>query len=155
MGRITPVENSKLTALVSKRDRIQRFYRDVLGWNVIVKEGSDLVRPGDNFHIGIRYGDSALREDDMLKSVWLKLSLENPDEIRMKILDSGIKRPAFREKKRFRFQAPGAGLSPGGNYRKHLEMEEMRRAGVRIKPQEAQRENIPCSMSPVPPWFRF
>ena len=50
MGRITPVENSKLTALVSKRDRIQRFYRDVLGWNVIVKEGSDLVRPGDNFY---------------------------------------------------------------------------------------------------------
>jgi hypothetical protein len=42
-------ENSKMTALASERDRIQRFFGDVLGCQVTKKPEADIIRLGNNF----------------------------------------------------------------------------------------------------------
>ena len=107
MTKIKLGENSKLAAPVSERKRIQTFYRDVLGCKVVMKDGVDLVWLGDNFHIGYRYEDSALSDEEMLKSIWLELRVGNPDDLRRKILDFGIEGLDFWDKEHFYFQAPG------------------------------------------------
>lgn len=100
-------EHSKLTASISERERIQKFYRDLLGCKIVVKDGADLFWLGDNFHIVYRYEDSALSDEEMMKSIWLELRVGNPEELRRKILDFGIEGLDFWDKEHFYFQAPG------------------------------------------------
>ncbi len=107
MTNIMLGENSKSAARVSQRKRIQEFYRDVLGCKVVVKEGVDIVWLGDNFHIGYRYEESALTDEEMLKSIWLELRVGDPEGLKKKILDFGIVEIDFWDKEHFYFQAPG------------------------------------------------
>ena len=49
-------ENSKLTALPSERDRIRKFYRDVLGCPATKEsERIDIFRVGSGFYSGVVY----------------------------------------------------------------------------------------------------
>lgn len=101
-------KNSKMTVLTSERDRIQRFYRDVLGCQVTEKSKTmDIILLGTNFYIGVAYEDSALSESDLLKSIWLELQTNRPEELKQKILKFGIKEIEYPDKKHFYFQAPG------------------------------------------------
>lgn len=101
-------DNSKLTALPSERDRIRKFYRDVLGCPATKEsERIDIFRVGSGFYLGVVYDDSALGPSDGLKAIWLDLRTDRPEELRQKILDFGIKGIEFWDKEHFYFQAPG------------------------------------------------
>ena len=101
-------ENSKMVIRPSERDRVQRFYRDVLGCRVTTKSnGMDLIRLGTDFYIGAVYDDSALSDADRLNSIWLDLRTENPIELKQKILEFGCQEVEFWDKEHFYFQAPG------------------------------------------------
>ena len=101
-------EHSKMVIRPSERDRVQRFYRDVLGCRVTAKsEAMDLIRVGTDFYIGAVYDDAALSDSDRINSIWLELRTEDPAGYKQKILGFGCKEVEFWDKEHFYFQAPG------------------------------------------------
>ena len=101
-------ENSKLTVLKSEREQIRKFYQDVLGCLLTREtERADFFRVGNNFNLGVVYEDSALSMADRMKSIWLELNADHPEELKKQILAFGIKEIEYFDKAHFYFQAPG------------------------------------------------
>ena len=108
MKSIALGENSKMVIRPSDRERVQRFYRDLLGCRVTAKsKAMDLIQLGTDFYIGAMYDDSALSDADRLNSIWLELRAEDPDGLKQKIQGFGCKEVEFWDKEHFYFQAPG------------------------------------------------
>jgi catechol 2,3-dioxygenase-like lactoylglutathione lyase family enzyme len=78
----------------TEKDRIRRFYRDVLG-GTITRESDfkDDIRLGDNFYIAFLYEDEgvALDESGFSKAVYLELKTDNVEEMRQKIVAFGVR----------------------------------------------------------------
>jgi catechol 2,3-dioxygenase-like lactoylglutathione lyase family enzyme len=93
----------------AERDRLRRFYRDVLGGE-IVRDGDqkDDVRLGDDFYIAFMYEDHdvVLDDDGFLKATYLELKADNVDELRRKIVAFGVKVLDVPDPHLY-FQAPG------------------------------------------------
>jgi catechol 2,3-dioxygenase-like lactoylglutathione lyase family enzyme len=91
------------------RDRIRKFYCDVLGCKVTRElDQKDDFRLGDNFHIAFLYGDFA-DESEFLrsgKSIWLEIKSDDVQEMRQKILDFGVRKLDIPDPHLY-FQAPG------------------------------------------------
>jgi len=92
------------------RDSIRKFYCDVLGGKITNEENErDFLRLGENFYIAFLYGDVP-DESEFLRtarSVWLELKSDNVEEMRRKILDSGLVRKLDVPDPHLYFQAPG------------------------------------------------
>jgi catechol 2,3-dioxygenase-like lactoylglutathione lyase family enzyme len=91
------------------RDRIRKFYCDVLGCKITREnDQKDDLRMGENFYIAFLYGDFA-DESEFLrtgKSVWLEIKSDNVEEMRQKILDFGVRKLDIPDPHLY-FQAPG------------------------------------------------
>ena len=78
----------------AEKDRIRRFYRDVLG-GTITRESDlkDDIRLADNFYIAFLYEDEgvALDESGFSKAVYLELKTGNIEEMRQKIVAFGVR----------------------------------------------------------------
>ena len=78
----------------TEKDRIRRFYRDVLG-GTITRESDlkDDIRMGDNFYIAFLYEDEgvALDESGFSKAGYLELKTDNVEEMRQKIVAFGVR----------------------------------------------------------------
>jgi catechol 2,3-dioxygenase-like lactoylglutathione lyase family enzyme len=93
----------------SERERIRRFYRDVLGCTIVRETDlKDDVRMGDDFYIAFLYADEgvALDEADFLKAIYLEVRADNVAEMRRRILDFGVKVLEVADPHLY-FQAPG------------------------------------------------
>jgi catechol 2,3-dioxygenase-like lactoylglutathione lyase family enzyme len=93
----------------SERDRIRRFYCDVLGCEITREEdGKDDLRMGENFYIAFMYGDIP-DESEFLrsaKSVWLEIQTDDVEQMRKRILDFGVLKLDIPDPHLY-FQAPG------------------------------------------------
>jgi extradiol dioxygenase family protein len=72
----------------TEKDRIRRFYRDVLGCTITREsDQKDDFRMGDNFYIAILYENDgiALDESGSLKAIYLELKTDNVEEMRQNI----------------------------------------------------------------------
>jgi catechol 2,3-dioxygenase-like lactoylglutathione lyase family enzyme len=108
MTSITLGKRSKIVIRPSDRDRVRRFYGDVLGCRVTVKSNSmDLLQLGTDFYIGVVYDDNALSDVDRLNTIWLELLVDDPEGLKEQILEFGCKEVEFWDKEHFYFQAPG------------------------------------------------
>lgn len=108
MTNISLGEHSKLTANPAERDRVRKFYTQVLGCPATKNsEQIDIFRIGSDFSLGVVYDDSALSEADGLKSIWLELRTSEPEALKARILEFGIQEVPFWDKEHFYFQAPG------------------------------------------------
>ena len=91
------------------RDSIRKFYCDVLGGKITKADPErDFVRLGEDFYI-VLYGDVA-DESEFLRtarSVWLEIKSDNVEEMRRKILESGLVRRLEVPDPHLYFQAPG------------------------------------------------
>jgi catechol 2,3-dioxygenase-like lactoylglutathione lyase family enzyme len=97
-----------MTALPAERERLRKFYGEVLGCKVMTKSDSfDLVRLGPDFYIGVAYDPQALNDSDAQKAIWLEIRVDDPAGLKQKILAFGIKQLEFWDKEHFYFQAPG------------------------------------------------
>lgn len=78
----------------AEKDRIRRFYRDVLG-GTITRESDlkDDIRVGDDFYIAFLYENEgvALDESGFSKAVYLELKTDNVEEMRQKIVAFGVR----------------------------------------------------------------
>jgi hypothetical protein len=101
-------ENSKLTVNPSERDRVRKFYKDVLGCPATREsEKIDIFHIGSGFFLAVVYDSSALSASDNLKAIWLDLRTNQPELLKRKILEFGLKQIDFWDKEHFYFQAPG------------------------------------------------
>jgi len=105
---------TKMIARPSDRDRIQKFYRDVLGCHVGKgpqhpggPEDTDLIRFANNFTVVVHYDHVALSDSDQKRAIWLEIQTDNTDEIRKKIEAFGIHGFDYFDREHFYFQAPG------------------------------------------------
>ena len=100
------------SVLVPRQDRenIHKFYCDVLGGKITkAEEERDFVRLGENFYIGFLYGDVP-DESEFLRSarsVWLEIKSDNVEDMRRKIVESGLVRKLEVPDPHLYFQAPG------------------------------------------------
>ncbi len=92
------------------RDSIRKFYCDVLGGKISKADPErDFVRLGENFYIGFLYGDVP-DESEFLRtarSIWLEIKTDNVEEMKQKILESGLVRKLEVPDPHLYFQAPG------------------------------------------------
>jgi catechol 2,3-dioxygenase-like lactoylglutathione lyase family enzyme len=93
----------------AEQDRIRRFYRDVLGCEIVREtDQKDDFRMGDNFYIGVLYEDEgiALDESGFSKAIYLELKADDTEEMRRKIIAFGVKVLEMQDPHLY-FQAPG------------------------------------------------
>jgi hypothetical protein len=99
------------SALVPRqdRDRIRRFYCDVLGGLLTTADPDrDFIRLGEDFHIAFLYAD-VLDASAFLRSarsVWLEIKSDDVEEMIRKILDFGVRQLEAPDPHLY-FQAPG------------------------------------------------
>jgi hypothetical protein len=96
------------------RDRIRKFYRDVLGCTITGESDfKDDVRMGEGFYIAFCYEavpgtptENALDDGDFLKAIYLELKADNVQEMRQNIVAFGVKVLDVPDPHLY-FQAPG------------------------------------------------
>ena len=110
MTRVILGNHSSVLVPRQDRDSIRKFYCDVLGGKVMKADPErDFVRLGEGFYIVFLYGDVP-DESEFLRSaraVWLELKSDNVEEMRRKILESGLVRKLEVPDPHLYFQAPG------------------------------------------------
>jgi hypothetical protein len=92
------------------RDRIRKFYCEVLGGTVTKADPArDFIRLGADFFIGFLYGDVADASEFLrsARSVWLEIKSDNVEEMSRRILESGLARKLEVPDPHLYFQAPG------------------------------------------------
>ena len=108
MTNVSLGEHSKLTANPGERDRVRKFYTQVLGCPATKEsEKIDIFRIGTDFFLSVVYDDFALSAADGLKSIWLELRTPEPEALKARMLEFGIQEVPFWDKEHFYFQAPG------------------------------------------------
>ena len=108
MAKVIFGNHSAVRVPRAEKDRIRRFYRDVLGCE-LMREGDqkDDFRLGGDFYIAFMYEeDGVLDEDGFLKSIYLELKADDPEELRRKIVAFGVTVLDVPDPHLY-FQAPG------------------------------------------------
>jgi hypothetical protein len=109
MAKVIFGNHSSVIVPRQDRDSIRKFYCDVLGGTITKEQNDrDFLRLGENFYIFL-YGDVP-DESEFLRtarSVWLELKSDSVEEVRRKILESGLVRKLEVPDPHLYFQAPG------------------------------------------------
>ena len=95
MDKVVFGNHSSVLVPLPERDRIRRFYCDVLGGKVTQADPErDFVRLGADFYIAFLYGDVPDASEFLrsARSVWLEIKSDNVEETSRKILESGLAR---------------------------------------------------------------
>lgn len=122
MAKVIFGNHSALRVPRSERDRIRKFYLDVLGCKIIREfDDKDDIRIEDNYYISFLYGkgdgkgadkgvnyapEEVLNEDGFLKAIFLELMTDNVEEMRQKIVAFGVRVLNVPDPHLY-FQAPG------------------------------------------------
>jgi len=109
MAKVIFGNHSSVLVPRQDRDSIRKFYCDVLGGKIMKADPErDFIRLGEDFYI-VLYGDVP-DESEFLRtarSVWLEIKSDNVEEMKRKILESGLVRKLEVPDPHFYFQAPG------------------------------------------------
>ena len=95
MAKVIFGNHSSVIVPQQDRDSIRKFYCDVLGGTVTKADPErDFVRLGENFFIAFLYGDVPDESESLrrARSIWLEIKSDNVEEMRQKILHSGLVR---------------------------------------------------------------
>lgn len=110
MAKVIFGNHSSVIVPRQDRERIRRFYCDVLGGTVTkAQHERDFIRLGDNFYIAFLYGDvpDASEFVRSARSIWLEIKSDNVEETGRRILESGLVRKLELQDPHLYFQAPG------------------------------------------------
>lgn len=100
--------HAKFTARPVDRERIRRFYQDVLGCAITKRSNeADLFMLGGDFFIAAIYDERVLPEEEQVKAIWLELRSDDPAALSAKIRAFGVTELDTWERDRLYFQAPG------------------------------------------------
>ena len=110
MAKVIFGNHSSLIVPQEDRDSIRKFYCGVLGGKITKEENErDFLRLGESFYIGFLYGDVPDVSEFLrtARSVWLEIKSDNVEEMRRKIIESGLIRKLEVPDPHLYFQAPG------------------------------------------------
>lgn len=108
MDKVSFGNHAKITAPLSLRDKIRSFYQQVLGCDqVVAQEAMDVMRFTNDFFVGIAYAANVLEEKHFLLAMWLELKTSDPNELKKKLQQFGVKEIEYQDKNHFYFHAPG------------------------------------------------
>src|SRR5499427_739160 len=110
MARVIFGNHSSVLVPRQDRDSIRKFYCDVLGGKLVKADPErDFLRLGEDFYIAFLYGDVPDASEFLrtARSVWLEIKSDAVEEMRRKILDSGLVRKLEVPDPHLYFQAPG------------------------------------------------
>jgi hypothetical protein len=109
MAKVIFGNHSAVRVSRTEKDRIRKFYRDVLGCT-ITRQGDqkDDFCLGGNFYITFLYENEgvALDESGFSKAIYLELKTDNVEEMRQKIVAFGVKVLEVQDPHLY-FHAPG------------------------------------------------
>jgi len=99
----------RLTAAVSSREKIKKFYGEILGCQIKPHpdKPTDIVQFPDGVFMGINYEKDFLSENQALQGAWLELKTDDPAGMKEKLLNFGVREIEYPDKSNFYFQAPG------------------------------------------------
>lgn len=110
MAKVIFGNHSSVIVPQQDRDRIRKFYCDVLGGEITKADPErDFLRLGEDFYIVFLYGDVP-DESEFARSartVWLEIKSDDVEEMRRKIVESGLVRKLEVPDPHLYFQAPG------------------------------------------------
>jgi hypothetical protein len=110
MAKVIFGDHSSVLVPTQDRDNVQKFYCDVLGGKIMKADPErDFIRLGDDFYFVFLYGDVP-DESEFLRtarSVWLEIKSNNVEEMRRKIVESGLVRKLQVPDHHLYLQAPG------------------------------------------------
>jgi catechol 2,3-dioxygenase-like lactoylglutathione lyase family enzyme len=109
MAKVILGDHSAIVLPRTEQDRIRKFYRDILGCEIIREtDQKDDFRMGGSFYIGVLYEDEgvALDESSFSKAIYLELKADNVEEMRRKIVAFGVRVLEMQDPHLY-FQAPG------------------------------------------------
>jgi hypothetical protein len=109
MATVTFGNHSSVLVPRVQRDRIRRFYGNVLGGTLLKADPDrDLMRLGEDFYIAFLYGEVPDASEFLRsgQSVWLEIKSDNIEETALKILEFGVRRLELPDPHLY-FQAPG------------------------------------------------
>jgi catechol 2,3-dioxygenase-like lactoylglutathione lyase family enzyme len=109
MAKVVFGNHSAVVVSRTEQDRLRRFYRDVLGCEVLTQsDQKDDFRIGDDFYLAVLYEDDgvALDQDAFLKATYLELKAEHVEELRHEIVAFGARILDMQDPHLY-FQAPG------------------------------------------------
>jgi hypothetical protein len=110
MAKVIFGNHSSVIVPRQDRDDIRKFYCAVLGGKITKAEDErDFLRLGEDFYIVFLYGDVADASEFLrtARSAWLEIKSDDVEEMRRKILDSGVVRKLEVPDPHLYFQAPG------------------------------------------------
>ena len=110
MAKVIFGNHSSVLVPRQDRDRIAKFYCDVLGGKITKADPDrDFICLGEDFYVAFLYGDVP-DESEFLRSarsVWLEIKSDDVEEMRRRIVDSGLVRTLEVPDPHLYFQAPG------------------------------------------------
>lgn len=106
MAKVVVGNHTAVVALRSERDRIRRFYRNVLGCDVRAQSDEVDRFQLDDFHFCFVYQGTALDERDFLKAIYLELKTDDTAAMRQRVLAFGVTTLDVPDPHLY-FQAPG------------------------------------------------
>jgi catechol 2,3-dioxygenase-like lactoylglutathione lyase family enzyme len=109
MAKVIFGNHSAVRVPRTEKDRIRKFYRDVLGCDVMREsDQKDDFRMEGNFYIAFLYENEgvALDESGFLKAIYLELKADDVEEMRQKIVAFGVNVLEVPDPHLY-FQAPG------------------------------------------------
>ena len=110
MAKVIFGNHSSVLVPLQDRDIIREFYCEVLGGKITKAEDErDFLLLGENFYIAFLYGNVPDQSEFLrtARSVWLEIKSDNVEEMRRKILESGLVRKLEVPDPHLYFQAPG------------------------------------------------
>ena len=101
----------KMTLAHKLREQTKRLYQDVLGCQTLSSPlpDLDLFEFDDGFVLGVFYVEEkdALTEENYAKATWLEIKSKNPEGLKKRLQEFGVREVDYPDKTRFFFQAPG------------------------------------------------
>ncbi len=110
MAKVIFGNHSSVLVPRQDRDSIRNFYCDVLDGKITkAAPERDFLRLGEDFYIVFLYGDvpDVSELSRTARSIWLEIKSDNVEEMRQKILASGLVRKLEVPDPHLYFQAPG------------------------------------------------
>ena len=93
------------------KEQVRKFYPQVLGCKMLPSPAPDLdlYEFEGGFVLGVFFCEDAevLPEQEHLKATWLEIKVADPQEVKQRLLEFGVKEVDYVDKSRFFFQAPG------------------------------------------------
>ena len=109
MAKVVFGNHSSVIVPRQDRESVRKFYCGVLGGNITKADDErDFIRLGDDFFIVFLYGDVPDASEFLrsARSIWLEIKSDDVEEMKRKILDSGVRKLDLPDPHLY-FQAPG------------------------------------------------